>query len=182
MKIFKILLGLNLKISKPEETLNEEFFNKIYPNSLYKLSDLLSNTLKIDEIKKILNQGLVTKPKKVNNLETRKHLFNTYKLPSMKPKTKNQEIETKSATFPATPQIKTSNIALTSAASRSQDENFFEINYQTRKKKMFFVKSPTVKITYQVGPSLTDTHSIRIQGKLLERIKMKSYRRNNSNL
>jgi len=41
-------------------------------------------------------------------------------------------------------------------------------------KNYSYINSPTFKITYQIGPSLTDTHSIRIQGKLLERIREKN--------
>lgn len=172
-------IGLNLKIFKPEETLNEEIFNKIYPNSAYKLSDLLSNSLSIEEIKKILSHGLISKQSKTNSfqnfLSSRKKLFNTYTLPNLKQKQKKVFSETKSATFAQTPQKKTTDFEFFSNTRQSEEKS---ANFRNFNNKFHFVKSPTIKLTYQLGPALTDTHSIHIQGKLLERIMMKNKKQN----
>lgn len=166
---------MNLKISKPEETLNEEIFNKLYPNSSYKLNDLLSNSLSIEEIKKILSHGLISKQSKTNSfqnfLSSRKKLFNTYTLPSLKQKQTKPFNETKSATFSQTPQRKASNFEFFSHSKQSEEKS---TNFRNFNNKFHFVKSPTIKLTYQLGPALTDTHSIHIQGKLLERIMLKN--------
>lgn len=155
---------MDLHITKPEQTLSEEIFNKIYPNSVYKLSDLLSNTLSIEEIKKIVTDGVASKSIKKegfqNILSSRKKLFNTYTLPVLKPSSR-VHTEIKSASNYATPKK-------TKFSSPEQLCGYSSV------RKLNFVKSPTVKITYQVGPSITDTHSIRIEGKLLERINFKN--------
>ena len=167
-----LFLGLDLHISKPEQTLTEEIFNKIYPNSVYKLSDLLSNNLPIDEIKKIFTNGVASKQTKKEELQrafsSRKKLFNTYKLPVLKKSTKNTMTE--SSIFFKTPEK-----AKLSLHATTEGNNAFESTKTKTRNKYCYVKSPTFKITYQIGPSLTDTNSIRIQGKLLERIREKNY-------
>ena len=155
---------MELHITKPEQTLNEDIFNKIYPNTIYKLSDLLSNKLQIEEIKKILNNGIASKTtkKSQNDLFPRKKMFKNFTLPSLKLNQKPSGQEPSIFQTPQRPSM--------TASSRSGQSPIIDSSGQKVKKKFRFIKSPTVKITYQLGPSLTDTHSIRIQGKLLERI------------
>ena len=159
---------MELHITKPEQTLNEDIFNKIYPNTIYKLSDLLSNKLQIEEIKKILNNGIASKEKKKSqsDLFPRKKMFKNYTLPSLK---QNQKPSGQEPTIFQTPQRPSM-----TASSRSGQSPIIDSSGQKAKRKFRFIKSPTVKITYQLGPSLTDTHSIRIQGKLLERINIRN--------
>lgn len=165
-RICNIFKGLELHISKPEQTLNEEIFNKIYPNTVYKLSELLSNSLSIEEIKKILNTGISSKQAKKppfqNELFPRRKMHKTYTLPSLKSASKSSKSYEPSIF--QTPQ----------KPGNSVFGKTDEILDKSLKKKYHFVKSPTVKMTYQVGPALTDTHSIRIEGKLLERINAKN--------
>jgi len=160
---------LELHLTKPEQTLNDEIFNKIYPNTIYKLPDLLSNMLSIEKIKKIINKGIASKTMKNISLKNeyfqRKQMHKTYTLPSLKSNQKNIGYE---------PTIFQTPLKPTTALCKSEENKSLDSTCKRMTKKYRFIKSPTVKLTYQLGPSLTDTHSIRIKGKLLERIKIKN--------
>ena len=132
--------------------------------------------MSIEEIKKIMITGVSSKPVKKDGfqmvLNNRKKLFNTYTLPILRNNKKTKEFpkNTKNSIF-QTPKQKST----TSSFDRKDlNDRRLMMKSSSNYKNQHYVKSPTVKITYQLGPALTDTHSIRIQGKLLENIRKRN--------
>lgn len=167
-------IGLDLRISLPEQTLNEEIFDKIYPNSYYKYKELMSNKLSMDEIKKIVMNGLeqkIEENKMLTKLDFRKKLFTKYSLPCLKnkyePDLLKQKNEKKSVLTPFNTETKTrctANTSIRSKANIKQNNSYNNFN--------------TFKITYQLGNALTDTHSIRIKADLWQKMQNNMNRNN----
>ena len=89
-------------------------------------------------------------------------------MPVLKKKPKN--MMTESSIFFKTPE----KAKLSLDVVNTEGNHVFKQTATKTGKNYSYINSPTFKITYQIGPSLTDTHSIRIQGKLLERIREKN--------
>lgn len=157
--------GLELHISKPEDTLNEDIFNKLYTNSCIKYSDLLSNKMNVEDIKRVIISGIEVqdsdnKLKKKDNTKSRKKLFSKYTLPYLKNKYEKTIKTSTSTGFGKNCSITDRNIEDLKVSHLIKSKTKGQI------KSGDFLKYPRIKLTYQLGPCITNIHSIRMDGKV----------------
>lgn len=167
--------GLELHISKPEDTLNENIFNRLYPNSFLKYNELLSNKMNIEDIKRVIISGIEVKEsenklKKFGNTTIRKKLFSNYTLPYLKKKyEKNIKTSTSTGFYKRDlPNDKNMEYLKTSPLIKSTTKGQI--------KSVDFFKNSRIKLTYQLGSSITNIHSIRMDGKVYDEIEKNLHR------